>query len=169
MRPKYERLGYLGDFFRYTAHQPGTLRSLVAFTAEARGALPDNLAELCALTVATRLNNDYERVQHERLSVKLGLSKEWVGAIEALDPDGSAAQAELSNDERVVQRYVLVAVESMGDDAPPALSDMVDAVGVETATAVLFMMGRYIAHGVIAKSLQLQAPVASIFDDDPPA
>ncbi len=25
-----------------------------------------------------------------------------------------------------------------------ALSDMVDAVGVETATAVLFMMGRYI-------------------------
>ena len=69
----------------------------------------------------------------------------------------------------MVQRYVLVAVESMGDDAPPALSDMVDAVGVETATAVLFMMGRYIAHGVIAKSLQLQAPVASIFDDDPPA
>lgn len=169
VRAKYERLGYLGDFFRYTAHQPDALRSFTAFTADARAGLTDNLAELIALTVASNLDNAYELVQHERLSVKLGMSKEWVAAAETLDPYGEAAAAELSDHERVVQRYLLIAVETMGGDAPPALEEMVNAIGVEAAVAVLFVMGRYVAHGVIAKSLELQAPVASIFAEDPSA
>jgi len=34
LRPRVERLGYLGEFFRYTAHQPQALISFLDFTED---------------------------------------------------------------------------------------------------------------------------------------
>src|ERR671938_1482236 len=78
LRPKVERLNYLGEFFQCTGHQPQALISFFTLTEDLKKALPDNLTELVALTIATMMKNAYERVQHERLSLKLGFSKEWV-------------------------------------------------------------------------------------------
>src|SRR5215204_5818821 len=86
VRLRYERLGYLGDFFRYTAHQPEALIAFDAFTDACKRALDPALAETVALTVATLLDNDYERNQHERFAVRSGLGRDWVAAIERLDP-----------------------------------------------------------------------------------
>src|ERR1700704_1075836 len=88
LRPKVERLNYLGEFFQCTGHQPRALISFYALTEDLKKALPDNLTELVALTIATKMNNTYERVQHERLSLKLGLSEEWIREVISLLSEG---------------------------------------------------------------------------------
>src|SRR5437762_13195295 len=82
LRPRVERLGYLGEFFQCAAHQPKALLSFMRFTEELRKALPENLTETVALTVSSLMDNPYERVQHERLCLKLGFDKSWIRAVE---------------------------------------------------------------------------------------
>lgn len=89
LQSKIDRLGYLGAFFQLTAHQPEALAAFVDYTDATKKALTDDLAEVVALTVATATGNDYERHQHERLSVKPGLTKEWVANVERLTPDST--------------------------------------------------------------------------------
>jgi len=60
LRPKVERLDYLGEFFQCTGHQPRALISFYTLTEDLKKALPDNLTELVALTIATKMNNAYE-------------------------------------------------------------------------------------------------------------
>jgi alkylhydroperoxidase family enzyme len=86
LKPKYERLGYLGEFFARTAHQEAALKAFIEFTDAAKGSLGDNVVELIALTVASMKGVDYEKNQHERLAVKLGMSREWVADVERLAP-----------------------------------------------------------------------------------
>ena len=78
LRPRVERLGYLGEFFQAAGHQPEALAGFVAFTEALKQAMPASVTELVALTVSCELGNIYERNQHERLSLKLGLSIEWI-------------------------------------------------------------------------------------------
>src|SRR5712691_4498333 len=70
LRPRVERLGYLGEFFQCAAHQPEALLSFMVLTEELREALGENLTELVALTVSCLMDNAYERVQHERRCLK---------------------------------------------------------------------------------------------------
>lgn len=86
LRPRIERLGYLGEFFKCAAHQPAALMSFMAFSEDLKHALPDRLTETVALTVSTELENAYERHQHERLCLRLGCGDAWVRAIEERDP-----------------------------------------------------------------------------------
>src|ERR687885_535251 len=137
LRPKVERLKYLGEFFQCAGHQPRALASFHRLTEDLKEALPDNLTELVALTVAAALGNAYERVQHERLSLKLGLGERWVRAVLALDPE---AAPELSDAER---------------DA------LVREIGHEQAVGVLMLVGRYVMHALIANCLGLEPPVSS--------
>src|SRR2546425_10396984 len=85
LRPKVERLKYLGEFFQCTGHQPRALISFHKLTEDLKEALPDNLTELVALTIATKMRNAYERVQHERLAFKLGFGEEWLREVISLE------------------------------------------------------------------------------------
>src|SRR3954447_21392347 len=148
LRPRVERLGYLGEFFQCAAHQPEALISLNALTEQLRGALPDDAAqigalpgaaaEIVALTVATVTGNDYERHQHERLSLKLGFSEEWIRTVIALADGG------------IVQRTVLALLEDRGRGAD------VDALAAEKgdafAVAVLLLTGRYLMHSTVVNA-----------------
>ena len=89
LKPRVERLGYLGEFFQCTAHQPEALLSFLELTEHLKYALPGNLTEVVSLTIARLMDNAYERVQHERLSLKLGLSTEWVLGILQVTPDAA--------------------------------------------------------------------------------
>src|SRR5919202_1388955 len=113
LRPKVERLGYLGEFFQCAAHQPQALLSFHRLTDDLKEALPDNLTELVALTVATLMNNAYERVQHERLALKLGFTEAWVREVVSLKAAGGGA---LSEAERLTQRLAVAVVERRGHD-----------------------------------------------------
>src|SRR2546421_525674 len=78
LQPRMERLGYLGEFFRCAAHQPEPLQHFLRFTESLKTVLPDRITEVVALTVASQLENAYERVQHERLALKLGFAEAWI-------------------------------------------------------------------------------------------
>jgi alkylhydroperoxidase family enzyme len=157
LRPRYERLGYLGGFFAHMAHQPEALVAFDAFTEACKRALPVDLIELVALTAATRLGNDYERYQHERLAVTLGLSPEWIAAVERFD--------DLPGLQGSAQRFVLRAVDTVGRDAGDALDDLAERGGPALAVAVALATGRYLAHAMIANACRLEPHVPSIFED----
>jgi alkylhydroperoxidase family enzyme len=159
LQSKIDRLGYLGGFFQLTAHQPEALAAFIDYTDATKRALPDDLAEIVALTVATATGNDYERHQHERLSVILGLGKDWVAAVETLDPDSG----ELTVEQRATQRWVLAVLKGHGRRTAAEVDGLVRTLGPKSAIAVALMCGRYVAHATIANSFGIQPPVPSIF------
>jgi len=158
LRPKVERLNYLGEFFQCTGHQPRALISFYTLTEDLKKALPDNLTELVALTIATKMNNAYERVQHERLSLKLGLSEEWVREVVSFL---SNREGNLSETELVVRKFVLAVIERGGHETGAELEEVVKAIGHEKGIGVLMLIGRYVMHALIANSLALKPPVSS--------
>jgi len=161
LRPKYERLGYLGEFFARTAHQEPALRTFIEFTDAAKGALDMRLVELIALTVSVMKDVAYERNQHERLSVNLGFGRDWVEQVERLAPD----TALLSDIERTVQRFVIDAVHDDGRNVTPQLDAVVAVLGYQNAVAVMMVMARYTTHALLVNCLRIPPPVPSIFDD----
>ena len=161
LQPRVARLGYLGEFFRCAAHQPKALVSFMNFTQELKAALPDRLTEVVALTVAGVLDNDYERVQHERLSLKLGFGEAWLRAVLRLQPDEAAA---IGDAERDVQRLVIAMVERRGHGVRAELEQLVRAIGHAEAIAVMLLVGRYVTHALFVNGLELAPPVPSPLD-----
>lgn len=158
LRPKVERLRYLGEFFQCTAHQPKALMSFYKLTEDLKEALPDNLTEVVALSCAAFMGNAYERVQHERLSLKLGFKESWVREVLRLSPDESS---ELSDAERRVQKLTLAMLERRGHATDAELEAVIETIGHEQAVAVMLLIGRYAMHALIANCLALEPPVTS--------
>jgi hypothetical protein len=159
LRPRVERLGYLGEFFQCGANVPDALLAFDVFTASLKRALPDRATEVVALTVATRLGNAYERNQHEQLCRRLGLGDMWIRAVEALAPDA------LGGADGAVQRLALAVVDRQGHDVRDELEAVIDVLGGPAAMAVLLVIGRYVTHSLVVNALALQPPVPSIFAD----
>ena len=157
LRPRVERLGYLGEFFQVAGHQPDALLGFVHFTEALKAALPAAVTETVALTVATLTGNDYERHQHERLALTLGLGEGWVREVLRLDPDA----AELGELERRVQALVLAAVRANGHDVDAELLALSDVADSPTVVGVLLTTGRYLAHALVANAFRLAPPVPS--------
>ena len=158
LRPKVERLGYLGEFFQCTAHQPQALASFHRLTEDLKEALPDNLTELVALSVAALMGNAYERVQHERLALKLGFTEAWVREVVTLKAERGG---ELSETERTAQKLALAVVERRGHNTTEELEAVVKTIGHEQAVGVLLLIGRYVMHALIVNCLALEPPVSS--------
>jgi alkylhydroperoxidase family enzyme len=153
LRPRIERLGYLGEFFQCTAHQPEALLSFLEFTEHLKHALPNNLTEVVALTIAVLMDNSYERVQHERLCLKLGFLREWIAETLTLEP-----RSLLSEPERLVQQLVIAVVRRGGRNTSGELEAVTQAVGPAQAMAVLMLIGRYMSHALIVNALNLPPP-----------
>jgi alkylhydroperoxidase family enzyme len=162
LQARVKRLGYLGEFFKCTAHQPEALAAFLDFTEAGKGALDKRLVEVIALTAAGWVGNAYERNQHERLSVRLGFGRDWVAAVNRLQPDFESA---LSPQERRMQQLVLVILETRGKNAGTLFEQAVAELGQASAIAVLMVIGRYVTHGLIVNTLALAPPVPSIFED----
>jgi alkylhydroperoxidase family enzyme len=167
LRPRVARLGYLGEFFACAGHQPAALAGFVDFTEALKQALPARLTELCALSVAAELGNDYERNQHERLALRLGFERAWIAAVNARDPDARDQDGATALDatDRAAQRLALAVVRRGGRDVTRELSDVVERLGAEQAVAVLLVIGRYVAHALFVNALEIRPPVPSIFAD----
>jgi hypothetical protein len=166
LRPRIERLGYLGEFFRCAAHQPEALTSFMAFTEDLKRALPERIAEVVALTVSTELANAYERHQHEQLCLKLGFGEQWVRRVESLDGGARTtppAPDALSDDERCVQALTVAVLRRGGHRTAPELEQVVLALGHQSAIAVLMLIGRYVTHALMVNALELEPPVPSPF------
>ena len=155
--PRVERLGYLGEFFQVAAHQPDALLGFVHFTEALKDALPAAVTETVALTVAAHTDNAYERHQHERLAIALGLGEDWVTEVLRLDP----ANAALDERERRVQALVLAAVANTGRDVERAMAALTEVADPATVVGVLLSTGRYLAHAVVVNAFGLAPPVPS--------
>jgi alkylhydroperoxidase family enzyme len=164
LRPRVQRLGYLGEFFRCLGHAPGPLADFVRFSESAKDGLDPALVEVIALTVSVATGNDYERNQHERLCARLGLGTDWVAAVEAC---AHGAAAPLTEEEGAMQAFVLAALPATGRGAGAALERLRRLLGDAGAAAALLLLGRYLAHSVIVNALALDPPVASIFATAP--
>jgi hypothetical protein len=164
LRPRIERLGYLGEFFQCTAHQPEALLSFLEFTDHLKHALPINLTEVVSLSVAQLMNNSYERVQHECLSLKLGFGESWVREVLSLSADGEQI---LSEQELHVQRLVMAVIERKGHTTRHELEAVIRSIGPPMTIAVLMLVGRYMSHAMIVNALELPAPVPSPLETNP--
>jgi hypothetical protein len=163
LRARVERLGYLGEFFRCTGHQPDVLTPFMQMTENLKTALPERLTETGALTVAMLMDNRYELHQHERLSRKLGFGEAWVLAVEQVSPDTAPLMSDV---ERAVQRLIVALIERRGKNVKAELEEVIDQIGTEQAIAVMFLAGRYVTHALIVNGLELAPPVPSIFEED---
>ena len=161
LRPKVERLNYLGEFFQCTGHQPRALISFYSLTEDLKDALPDNITEVVALTVAAKMRNSYERVQHERLALKLGFGEQWVREVLSLEAND---RSRLSPEELLVQRFCIAVLDRDGHETTADFESVIKAIGYKDAVAVLMLIGRYVMHALIANSLALEPPVTSPLD-----
>ena len=159
--PRVKRLGYLGELFKCAGNAPDVTLQFMHFTDALKQALPDRLTELGALTVASFMENRYERHQHERLSVKLGFPKDWVAQVNRLDP---GASTELTEVEKAAQVYALQALRSRGLDTAKQFEAFAALVPPAEAMAFVLLVGRYVTHALVVNTLKLEPPVASIFD-----
>jgi hypothetical protein len=158
LRPRIERLGYLGEFFQCAGHQPEALLSFLQYTDHLKHALPNNLTEIVSLTVAQLMNNSYERVQHERLSLILGFGEKWLREVLTLKGDGTGP---MSAQEVLVQRLAMAAINRKGHDITAELEPVIRSIGPAMSIAILMLVGRYLSHAVIANALNLAPPVPS--------
>ena len=158
LRPRVQRLGYLGEFFQCAANAPDALLAFHQFTEALKALLPERVTELVALTVAVQLDNAYERHQHERLCRRLGFADDWIRAVEALQPTA------LEAGDAIVQRLAIAAVERHGRGVGAELDAAIGLLGAPQAMAVLLAIGRYATHSLVVNALALAPPVPSIFD-----
>lgn len=161
---KYSRLGYLGEFFQVTAHQPAALADFIRFTNTVGAALPVALGEIAALVVSTALGSDYERHQHERLALSLGFAADWIRAAEY----GAMPNA-LDRREQAVRRLALAIARTGGRGAGEALADAEAVLGPETVVAAVLAVARFVAHATVVQTFQLTPPVSSPLDTAKPA
>lgn len=160
--PRVSRLGYLGEFFKCAGHQPAALAAFIDYTETSKGALTERLVETIALTCAVWMGNAYERNQHERLSVRHGFGRDWVAAVNRLQPD---TELVMGDQERRIQKLVLSILANKGKGSGAFFEQAVADIGQESAIAVLMVVGRYVMHALIVNTLELAPPVPSIFED----
>src|SRR5258705_897956 len=138
-----KRLGYLGEFFKTSGHNPDVLVPFMEMTEALKEALPDRLTEVGSLTVAGIMGNAYERNQHERLSEKLGFGRDWIAAVNRLEPD---AEGPMSEDERAVQALAIAGGNRCGHDGDAQRDWAIERIGSAQAMPVMFLIGRHVMH-----------------------
>ena len=141
---------------------PSLQSSGSAPTETAKAPLEKNLVEIIALSIASRKRNAYELHQHERLSIRLGFGREWVAEVERNHPEEAAL---LTDTEKLVQRFVLAAIDERTVAAQDLFSQVTEQFGYQQSIAILMVIGRYAAHAVMVASLGIAPPVPSIFED----
>lgn len=155
---RVDRLGYLGEFFVRAASQPVALAHFIDWTEALKTELPFRVTEAIALTISARTGNDYERVQHERLALANGMSREEIEAIES----GRMGRVEsLSETEVAAAALCRCLLDDNGRGCEPALRRLARCADEATAVAALMMAGRYLAHATMANAWGLKPPLPS--------
>jgi len=162
LKPTVDRLCYFGEFFQVAAQVPGALPAFMQYTGAVKAPLEDRHNEVLALSVCAMLEADYERIQHERLSRKLGFSLEWIAAAEARP--GSALSA-LKDDERALQALAQAMVTRHGLRCADELRAVTALLGSQKAVAALLQISRFVTIALMCNALALTLPVPSVFDE----
>jgi len=162
LKPTVERLGYFGEYFQAAGHVPASLQTFMAYTGSVKAPLSDDLNEVLALTVCSRLGGDYERIQHERLSRKLGFSLDWIGELTgARRPNPSL----LDEKQRAVRALALAMLAGQGRGVERELSLVVQLLGEPAAVAAMLQVTRFVGIAMMNNALAMTLPVPSVFEE----
>ena len=160
-QPTVARLGYFGDFFRYGSHTPQILSAFMGLSGALKAAIPDDVNETVALTVCTAVDFPYERIQHERLSEKLGFDRDWIAAMV-----GRPSAAEITPLQQAARDLSVAMVEGR-HDAARAAAEAVAALGSPAlAVALLFQATRFMQVCAVGRTLGMQLARPSIFESN---
>lgn len=169
LQSRIARLGYLGGFFAVAARQPDALAGFIRFTESLKEAVPDDLAEVVALRVATRLGNAYEQAQHEALARTHGMSEAWLAAVTVLadtGADDTAARGRLSGqlsaDQRLVRDLSDAVLADAGHGAGEVVVACAERFGADTTVALVLLISRFTAHAHAANAFALIDPLAEL-------
>lgn len=162
LQPTVDRLGYFGEFFQYAGHAPGVVTGFMQYSGALKGALPDDLNEAIALTVCTELGFAYERVQHERLSLKLGFDRAWIATMVGRSDEGVLTPAQ-----EHARALSLAILADRLDDARGALAALASETSEAVAIAALFQVTRFRDVCVVGRLFDMKLPVGSIFSEEP--
>jgi len=162
LKPTVERLGYLGEFFQVAAHVPGAIPAFMQYTSAVKTPLADTHNEVLALTVCQMLEADYERIQHERLSRRLGFTLDWIAA--AASRPG-AHVSNLREEERALQALAQAVVTTNGLRCANELDVVVRLLGPQRAVASLLQISRFVGIALLCNALALEVPVPSVFEE----
>lgn len=160
LQPRVKRLGYLGEFFQVAAHQPEALLHFIDFTEALKEALDTRLVEVIALSVASEAGNDYERAQHERLALKIGMHPEEVRGL----VEGSLPATRFSEMERAAAELARDVVRAQGQ-ASRGYEALESLAGATVAVGCLMTAARYLAHATMANTWGVRAPVDSPLEE----
>jgi len=160
-QPTVDRLGYFGDFFRYGSHAPDVLSGFMKLSVALKGAIPDDINETVALTVCQAMDFPYERIQHERLALKLGLDRDWIAAMV-----GRPSTAEITPLQQAARDLSIAIVEGRHDVASDAADRIAGLASLGLAVALLFQATRFQQVCAIGRTLGMQLALPSIFDSN---
>jgi len=155
LEARVRRLGYLGEFFQVAAHQPTALAAFIDYTEALKESLPDRLVETIALSIASATDNAYERVQHERLALKIGMPEPQVRALVT----GSASSLDGFDELELAAIELSREVLAAGGRSCAASYRRVAARSDDvTAVGCLMCAVRYLAHSTMSNTWGLVAP-----------
>lgn len=160
LEPTVKRLGYFGEFFQVFSAVPGAISAFMVYTKAVKAPLTDSENEVLALTVCAALGDSYERIQHERLSVRLGLDPGWVAAAEGRD---GADMASLSPQETVLRELALAIIATHGKGSQVAVAAANAVIGAQKTAAALLQITRFMSIATLCNALELSVPVPSVF------
>jgi alkylhydroperoxidase family enzyme len=152
---RVRRLGYLGEFFQVAAHQPAALAGFIDYTEALKDSLPARLVETIALSMAAATGNAYERVQHERLALKLGIPEPQIRALVSRRASTDEGFSEL---ELAAIRLSFDVIDARGGSCESSYSRVASLTDDATAVGCLMTAVRYLAHSTMANTWGLAAP-----------
>lgn len=161
LQPRIARLGYLGGFFAVAARQPNALVGFIRFTEALKAVVPDDLGEVVALRVATRLGNAYEQAQHEALARTHGKSEAWLAAVTEFQAGAGAPSDELSADERLVRNLSDAVLADAGHGVREVVTAAAERFGADTTVALILLISRFVAHAHAANAFELIDPLGA--------
>lgn len=161
VRPRFERLGYLGEVFSLVGHNETSLLALLAFADNVGASASPEQKEIVALTVSTLNGARAELNQHEQRSLRIGMSSARVAAVETLE----LQHPELDDGDAAIMRLAIATTRSDWSDARAALYAVVESFGAEVAVALLMQTGYYLMANAVGHVLDVQPQVPSIFEE----
>jgi 4-carboxymuconolactone decarboxylase len=131
---------------------PGLALSELGAALRFRTSLSDRVREITILTLSVMHRSSFEWYAHDAVARRIGMTREEIAALRALEPAAS-----FDDTERTVQRAVIRLVED-GDLDDEAYAEVERALGTEGVVELVVLTGYYALLAVAMRVLRSPLP-----------
>jgi alkylhydroperoxidase family enzyme len=162
LAPIAQRVGYFGDFFAVLGHCPAAIAGFMDYTKAVKAPLTDRQNELIALTVCARTGAEYERIQHEWLSLRLGLQRSWIAEVTGRE---QPAPSTLDADDLALAALAAAMLDASDPGVGDALAAVRARLGDVPALAAVLQVARFMMIATILRAFDMKLPIRSPLED----